>query len=235
VLTSVFNGTGYIQGDLAGFGSLFGDEGLLVIDSSQEIGRGIAPILRDRADALIFSGHKVFGALGTGVLWLSDRMVAKLDNSTVAAHAEMEGLRTSARHPHESITAVVERASPNLPAISAFCAALKLSQSWGASAISQVIRERVVELLDGLKELKSCQIVSNPFYSMRSGIVAFRHTALTPKECEAYLGESNVFVRGGNLCRTRSKDDVVRVSVHCYTSQADISRFVRVLSRLEGA
>jgi cysteine desulfurase / selenocysteine lyase len=183
-----------------------------------------------KPDFYVFSGHKVFGPMGIGVLYIrKDRlnqmqpyrvgggMVKKVSDTTIA---------------YKQGYALLEAGTPNLAGIVGMVAGFNYLNRFKKDEIITHLQALGDRLFDQLSSSKHVEIYSSK--SNHSGIISFNHKHIHPHDLATFLGERGVCVRAGHHCaqpllghfRTGA---MVRVSFSIYNQMEEVDILMRAL------
>ena len=219
VLSSVQFANGF-RADLAALGAVCKAHNVIfVVDATQSIGAFEINVKTDCIDALVFSGYKwALAGYGNAVLatgphwnldhppligWRSAIRAYDLENDRLDLHASGIG--------HEM-------GHPPFPSIFVLAEALRVLHSKGVASISERILSLAAILRTSLKE-KGVAIRSYSHPNHYSGIVLAEMPDADMKKQRLQDAGIWVSARQGGL----------RISLHAYNSEEDISRFIEAL------
>ncbi len=210
---------------------------LVVLDACQSAPHRPLDLGRLGVDFAAFSGHKMLGPNGIGVLW---------------GRAELLDALPPFRTGGSMITTVTMESSAYLPAPERFEAGTQpVSQ---AVALAEAVRylERVgtdrvraheehlaQRMLDGLAGVPGIRVVGPAAGVPRSGLVAFDVNGVHAHDVAQYLDAQGIAVRSGHHCaqplhRRLGLVATTRASTHVYTTESDVDRFVQAVSEIRG-
>lgn len=199
--------------DIADIGAFCKEHQIIfIVDATQSLGAVEINMKRIPADVLIASNYKWMNAgFGTGVMYMS-KSFQKQYSPVIGGHNSY----TTKDGVWQYVPSVrsFEPGHTNLHGLLILDAAIRLKQAKGMAAIEahnqkltrQLLEEITDEILIGPRNLDN-----------RSSIVYLK----ADKQLQDYLKEQNVVVTRFN--------DVIRVSMHFYNSEADVTRFTDVL------
>lgn len=189
-------------------------ESFLLVDASQSIGRTTVNVSHMKCDALVFSSQKIGGIAGAGVLYLSKK-----------------------HHPR-----IIDAVEPNtapLPAIMSMGYALDIIEEKGIHAVDMYLAKMTEYFIyAALERVSAISFVKGPAFSEYScggnGIVSFKIDGYSSQDVSMILNDSHINVRAADHCVEASSvdRDVVRISMHVYTSTDDLDRLIDILSTL---
>ncbi len=183
-------------------------------------------------DFYVFSGHKLYGPTGIGVLWgrgdLLDAMPPMHGGGAMIDKVTFE--KTSFAPP----PARFEAGTPHVVGVIGLHAALDYVQSIGLEAIDSHEGALVRETRDALASLNSVRVFG-PDDS--AGIVSFGIEGVHPHDIGTILDESRVAIRAGHHCAqplmaALGVDATARASFGVYNGRSDVEALVRGIERV---
>jgi len=204
----------------------------LCFDCSQSVGHVPVDVTRLDSDFAAFSGHKMFGVPGTGVLYVRRRVHSELAPFLPGGGT---GIRLPGNGLGLSMPEGMEGGTPNLAGIAALGAAMDFVDDLGIERIAahgQALTRFLVERLRGLRHLTLLPGVAWGDCQAGYGIVSFRIDGVRSDDLGFALSSRGFYVRTGSHCLPAGSgyDDSVRVSVHVYNSEEELDRFADFLS-----
>ncbi len=211
----------------------------LCFDCSQSVGHVPVDVTRLASDFAVFSGHKMFGVPGTGVLYLRRRVHSELapflpggGSGVRLDGGALRGL---------SMPEGMEGGTPDLAGLAALGAAMDFIDDLGIDRIAahgQALTRFLVERLREVPHLRLLPGVAWGACPAGYGIVSFSVNGVRSDDLGFALSSRGFYVRTGRHCLPAGTpyEDSVRVSVHLYNSEQELDRFAGFLSLLtEGA
>jgi cysteine desulfurase/selenocysteine lyase len=183
-------------------------------------------------DLLAFSGHKMLGPMGIGVLWgraqVLDEMPVFLTGGSMIETVTMESA-TYAPVPQK-----FEAGVPNAAQAIGLAAACDFLTELGMDRVAAHEHLLVGRILDGLAERPWVRVVGPADLTERGGAVAFVVDGVHAHDVGQVLDHEGVAVRVGHHCawplhRRMGVTATTRVSVHAYNTVEEIDVFLRAL------
>ena len=216
----------------------------VVVDASQAVPTlDVGPISDLGADLVAFTGHKMLGPTGVGVLWGRADVLASLPpflgGGEMIAVVEMTG-STYAEPPYR-----FEAGTPPIAEVVGLGAACDYLTAVGRSAITAHEADITGYALDGLRALEGIRILGpsatiDGLAVNRGGAVAFTvETAdgldVHPHDVMTMLDSRGVAVRGGHHCarplhRRLGVTASTRLSPYLYSTRAEVDRLIEALT-----
>lgn len=203
----------------------------LVVDGAQMIPHETVDVQDMDIDFLAFSGHKMLGPTGIGVLYGKKELLEHLEPINLGG-----GMNESFDSPDEvllkDIPTRLEAGTPNIAGVIGLGAAIKYLNNIGMDKIKEQEHNLRNYLLDKLLPLKYIDIIN---IESDSGIIAFNVKNIFSQDVAYYLNKYNICVRAGNHCAKILKNSVgvnntVRISLYFYNTYEEIDNLVELLS-----
>src|SRR6478736_4923050 len=216
--------------DIAMITRLAHDAGAMVIvDGAQSVPHLPVDVQALDVDFLAFSGHKMAGPMGSGVLWgreaLLDAMPPYMGGGSMIRKVTLE------RTTFADLPAKFEAGTPSVGDAIGLGVAVDYLRTIGM----ENVRAHELEMLDyavnRLAEVPGLTMYGPAKLADRSGVVSFTMDEIHPHDVSAILDSENVAVRAGHHCNQplMAHLDVVattRASFYVYTTKADIDQLI---------
>ncbi|HEX8641083.1 MAG TPA: cysteine desulfurase [Allosphingosinicella sp.] len=204
----------------------------LLLDGCQAVPRLPVNVADLDCDFYVFSGHKLYGPTGIGVLW-SRSDILKAMPPWQGGGAMIEKVtfeRTSFAPP----PARFEAGTPHVVGVLGLHAAIDYVSGIGLDAIAAHEAALVREVRDALSGLNSVRLFG-PEDS--AGIVSFALEGVHPHDVGTILDEERVAIRAGHHCAqplmaALGVDATARASFGVYNGKADVEALVRGIERV---
>ncbi len=206
---------------------------LVLVDGAQSVPHFPVDVGELGIDFLAFSGHKMCGPTGVGVLWgrkpLLQAMPPFLGGGSMIRSV---GLRSSSWNdlPHK-----FEAGTPAIAEAIGLGYAVDYLASVGMDAIHQAeqqLTQYAVERLQGIDGLT----LYGPAVAERGGVLSFNLAGVHAHDVAAVLDQQGVAVRAGHHCcqplmELLDAPATARASFYLYTTPAEIDQLVRGLEK----
>ena len=210
---------------------------LVVVDACQSVPHMPVDVAALDVDFLAFSGHKMLGPTGIGVLWgrheLLEAMPPFLTGGSMIEIVTMES-STYAPPPQR-----FEAGTPNAAQAVGLSAACDYLNELGMDAVFAHEQELIRATLDGLAQRPWVRVLGPLEPSLRTGAVAFVVDGVHPHDVGQILDDSGVAIRTGHHCawplhRRLKTVASSRVSFNVYSTLDDVDAFLTALDRVPG-
>ncbi|QIR05493.1 aminotransferase class V-fold PLP-dependent enzyme [Salinivibrio costicola] len=204
---------------------------IVIVDGAQGVVHDPISMAELDADFYVFSGHKLYGPTGIGVLYGKQDSLAALP----AFHGGGKMITDVSfeQHTLAPIPARFEAGTPNAAGAIGLAAAIQWLTQYDLRAIDAHLSTCYQALVEGLKQRPAIQLICpQPHSTMVSFVVDGEHHA----DIAELLGQQNIAVRSGHHCahpfiKALNVEGTVRVSLGAYNSQEDIDRFLTALDK----
>lgn len=233
-LASVSNVLGYAL-PVKEFVALAHQKGAIYIDdAAQSVPHMKIDVKDSDVDFLAFSGHKMVGPTGTGVLYGKKEMLEKISptfyGGEMNARFDSTGYLSLDDLPYR-----LEAGTQNVAGILGLAKACQYLENIGFDKIHEHelhLRRMAVE---GLKKNGNAILYNE---DAESGIVTFNIKDVFAQDVATYLSSKGVFVRSGQHCAKilpeyLKTQGTVRASFYLYNTEEDVKAFVKACSTAE--
>ncbi len=205
----------------------------VLFDGSQAVVHRRVDVQALGADFYVFTGHKLYGPTGIGVLWgrmeLLEAMPPFLGGGDMIASVSFER-STWAHVPHK-----FEAGTPAIVEAIGLTAAIEYVEAIGYDAIAAHEAALTDHALARLAEVKGLAVVGSA--QDRGGVVSFTLAGVHAHDVATLLDRNGIAVRAGNHCaeplmRRLGLDSTARASFGIYTTADEIDVFADTLERV---
>ena len=207
---------------------------VVVVDASQYVPHVATDVVALGADFVAFTGHKMLGPTGIGVLWgreeLLDAMPPFLGGGEMIRDVRLDGF-TANELPWK-----FEAGTPPIAEAIGLGAAIGVLEGLGMDAVrdhEKALSEYALRTLDAHFGAE-LQVHGPRDPSERNGVVSFTFRDLHPHDVAQVLDQSGVCVRAGHHCakpllRRLGVNATTRASWYVYNDASDIDALVQAL------
>jgi cysteine desulfurase/selenocysteine lyase len=212
--------------DVAGITRRAHEIGALVcVDAAQSVPHMPVSVRELDVDFLAFSGHKMCGPMGIGVLWarpeLLERMPPFLAGGSMISRVSLE------RTTWNTVPHKFEAGTPDVASVVGLAAACDYLDGLGRAAIHQHELSLTRHMLDVLDEVGEVTVYGPTADIDRGGAVSFNLADVHAHDVGTILDREGVAVRAGHHCaqplmRRFNVAATARASVYLYNTHAEI-------------
>jgi cysteine desulfurase/selenocysteine lyase len=204
----------------------------LLLDGCQAVPRLPVDVVDLDCDFYVFSGHKLYGPTGIGVLWGR----AELLDAMPPMHGggAMIDRVTFAKTTYAPPPGRFEAGTPHIVGVVGLAAAIDYVDDIGVDVIHAHETALVAQCRDALQSMNSVTLYGP---ESSAGIVSFNVEGVHPHDVGTILDEEGVAVRAGHHCCQPlmdylGVDATARASFGIYNGPDDIAALVRGLERV---
>lgn len=202
----------------------------VVVDGAQSVPHIKTDVQDLDIDFLAFSGHKMLGPTGVGVLYGKYEFLNDLEPVRVGGGMN-ESFDTVDSVYYKEIPTRLEAGTPNIAGVLGLGEAIRYIKKVGIDKIHEreiYLRNYLIEKLLPMEHIDIINLEAD------SGIVAFNVEGIFSQDVAYYLNKYNICVRAGNHCAKILKNAIgatnsLRVSLYFYNTETEIDEFVELL------
>ncbi len=206
---------------------------LVVLDGAQSIPHMTIDVQELDIDFLVFSGHKIYGPSGVGVLYGKTKELSKLKPTNFGGG--MISVVSKEQTTFADLPNRLEAGTPPISQIVALGEAIKFVSSIGMEKIKNYEEVLFNKLISSLRELDFIDLYG-PINEgkKQQAIVSFNLHSVHPHDVATTLDAKGVMLRAGHHCampalKFMSLPGTLRVSLGIYNTESDISNLVDAL------
>ena len=209
---------------------------VVVLDACQSAPHFAVDVKKLEVDFLAFSGHKVLGPTGIGVLWgkaeLLDQLEPSLFGGSMVDSVTMQGA-TWAKAPRK-----FEAGVPNMAQAVGLSAAIDYISEIGMDKVAQHEQDLTKQLISGLQNISGVQVIGPVDMKDRGGVVSFTVDGVHPHDVGQYLDQFGIAVRTGHHCawplmRRLNLVGTTRASFHLYNDENEVKVLLDTVSKIK--
>ena len=205
---------------------------LFHVDGAQSVPHMKVDFKEIQIDFLSFSGHKMCGPTGVGILVGRKELLEKMDPLCYGGGMN-SFFEEDNSYELKSVPTRFEAGTPPIAEVIGLGEAIRYLQKIGMDNIHRHEIELKKYFLAKIKNFDNIILYNN---QSGSGIVAFNISGVFAQDSSVYLNHYHIFVRAGNHCAKMLKDEIqtkntVRASFYFYNSFEDIDRFIDALKK----
>ena len=206
----------------------------LVVDGAQSIPHMRIDVQDLDVDFFAFSGHKMAGPTGIGVLYGKEELLEQM--SPVEFGGEMIDFVYEQEATWKELPWKFEAGTPNMAGAIGLAAAIDYLEDLGMDAITQHEQDLITYVFPKLQAVEGLTIYGSQDLAQRSGVIAFNLDGLHPHDVATALDYEGVAVRAGHHCAQPlltylQVPATVRASFYIYNTYADCDKLVDALEK----
>jgi len=208
---------------------------LVMLDAAQTMAHQKVDVEKLEVDFLAFSGHKMLGPSGTGVLYGKYKLLEKLEPFMVGG----ETVQFSTYEDHKLLPPPekFEAGLQDYAGIIGLAEAAKYIESVGFESIQKQEKELNQYISKEISEISGLKIIGPAEAERRGSIVNFYHEKAEPHQIALVLSEAGIMVRSGQHCvhswfNAKGIKGSVRASVAFYNTLEEARVFCEKLKEI---
>ncbi len=206
---------------------------LLLVDGAQSVPHMPVDVGDLGCDFLAFSGHKMLGPMGIGVLWGRAELLEAMDpfmgGGSMIDEVSLDGA-TWADIPHK-----FEAGTPNVSGAVGLAAAVDYLRELGMESVRRHEIEITRYALDALKGVEGLTVFGPADPESRGGVVSFALEGADAYDLGSFLDQEGIAVRAGHHCcqplmKWLQVPSTARASFYLYNTLEEVDALARWLS-----
>ncbi len=207
---------------------------IVVVDGAQAVPSMIVNVQSLGCDFYAFSGHKMLGPTGVGVLWGKKELLEKMEPYEFGGG--MIDVVTYENSTFAPLPDKFEAGTPNVADVIGLSAAIDYLKNLGMGNIRQHEIEITSYALKKLGQIKSLKILGPKDADERTGLVAFTLEGIHSHDIASVLNSEGIAVRSGHHCNMPLYKKLgiassTRASFYIYNTKKDIDKLVDGLKK----
>lgn len=204
----------------------------VIVDGAQAVGHFAIDVSDLDVDFYAFSGHKMLGPTGIGVLYGKTDFLEAM--TPVQYGGEMIERVTLEEATFQEVPWRFEAGTPNIAGAIGLGAAVDYLNEVGLKTIADKEEELMAAALSALAEIPDLTVYGPKDAKKHHGVLSFNLAGIHPHDVATVLDMAGVEVRAGHHCAQPLMDylgiqSAVRATFAFYNNQEDLDRFVSAL------
>jgi cysteine desulfurase/selenocysteine lyase len=205
----------------------------VLIDGAQSVPHVPTDVQRIGCDLLAFSGHKMLGPTGIGVLWGKEEVLASMEPFLYGG--EMIRRVTEEQSAWNDLPWKFEAGTPVIGEAIGLSAAIDYLNKLGMNWIHESERELTRYAMKRLGDIPNLRVYGPPA-DERGGVVAFTFEDIHAHDLASILDEEGVAIRAGHHCaqplmQFLNVPSTARASFYVYTLREEVDALANALRR----
>jgi len=208
---------------------------IVVVDGAQSTPHMKINVQELGADFFAFSGHKMLGPMGIGVLYGKKDLLEKMSPFLTGGEMIEYVTRTDATYaelPHK-----FEAGTVNASGAVGLAEAIRYLQNVGFEAIEAQEQKLTALLMEGMSKLPYIKIYGSKDPKKHCGIVTFTIDGVHPHDISSVLNDDHVCIRAGHHCAQPlmqfiGAGSTARASLYFYNTEEEVKIFLEKLAKV---
>jgi cysteine desulfurase/selenocysteine lyase len=203
----------------------------VVLDGAQSVPHMPVDVKELGVDFLCFSGHKMIGPSGIGVLYGRKELLEEMKPYQVGGG--MIRKVTGENIEYEGTPEKFEAGTPNIAGAVGLGAAVDYLENIGMKKIYRHDRKLTEKMIEELQEIEGVNVLS----SKGANLVSFTTEYAHPHDVSEVLNQNNIAVRAGHHCAQPQMEKLgingaARASPYLYNTEKDVEKFVEAVKEV---
>ncbi len=208
---------------------------IVVVDGAQAVPHMRVDIPKIGCDFYVFTGHKMLGPMGIGVLWGRRELLEKMPPFLFGG--DMISKVTLADTSWNELPWKFEAGTPNVAGAVGLMAAVEYLGKIGMDKV----REHEIELtryaISRLQDIPEVGIYGSLDAKKRGGVIAFNVGPVHAHDVASILDEEGIAIRSGHHCAQPlmsflGMESAARISFYIYNTNEEIDRFIGAVGKV---
>lgn len=208
--------------------------GVIVVDGAQAVPHMTVDVQELDADFYAFSGHKMCGPTGIGVLYGKRKWLEAIEPIEFGGEMiQVVDLQAStwADIPHK-----FEAGTPNIAGAIGLAAAIDYLEDIGMDQIYNHERRLVEYTLEKMRQIEGLSIYGPTDARLRSGVITFNIDGVHPHDVATAMDMEGVAIRAGHHCAQplmnyMKQPATARASFYLYNTKADADKLIEAIQK----
>ncbi len=209
---------------------------LIVLDACQSVPHFKVDVKELDVDFIMFSGHKMLGPTGVGILWGRESLLNEM--SPFLFGGSMIDSVTMTDATWAQLPQKFEAGVPNMAQAVGLSAAVDYLNKVSMNNVHEHELALTKQTLDGLSQIQGVKIIGPVDIKDRGGVVSFTIDGVHPHDVGQYLDQHGIAVRTGHHCawplmRKLNVVGTTRASFHLYNTPDDVNKLLSAVSQVQ--
>ncbi|MDO8553786.1 MAG: cysteine desulfurase [Candidatus Micrarchaeota archaeon] len=205
------------------------NDAVVLVDGAQSIPHFPVDVRKIDCDFFAFSGHKMLGPTGIGVLYGKKELLESMDPFNYG------GDMISEVHVDKSewnkLPYKFEAGTPPIAEVIGLGAAISYLEKIGMKKIREHEKELTNYAIEMLSKIKNCKIIGSVDVDKRLGAITFDIAGIHPHDLASLLNEKGIAIRTGHHCAMPLHEYLklnatARASFYIYNEKKDVDALV---------
>ena len=203
---------------------------IFIVDGAQGAAHKKVNVRNLDCDFYVFSGHKMLGPTGIGVLWGKSDLLNSME--PFMGGGEMINKVTMTTATWNEVPYKFEAGTPNYIQAIGLGAAVDFLESIGMDNVTKYEKDLTAYAIHQLKKIKNIKIHGSS--NNRIGVISFNIENIHPHDLAQFLNEYNIALRVGHHCAQPllsklNETSTARLSTYLYNDEQDIDKLFNAL------
>lgn len=210
------------------------NDAYILVDGAQSVPRMPVDVKELNVDFLVFSGHKMLGPTGIGVLHGRKELLEQMESYQVGGGMIRSVKKDSVEW--EELPHKFEAGTPNIAGALGLESAIEYLEEIGLKKIHKHEQKLARRMMEGLKEIEGVELISPEDEDV--SVVSFTMQNAHPHDIAEILSQNNVAIRAGHHCAQPQMEELgvsgtARASPYLYNTEEDVEKFLNAVREVK--
>lgn len=206
----------------------------VIVDGAQSVPHMKVSVRELDADFLVFSGHKLLGPMGIGVVYGKKELLENMPPYIVGG--DMIEYVYEQEATFAELPSKFEGGTQNVEGAVGLAAAIDYLENIGMDKIDEIEKELTGYAIEKFEKLPYVKIYGPKDLSHRGGIISFDIEGVHPHDVASVFDSHNVAIRSGNHCaqplmRYMGINATCRASFYFYNTKEDVDKLIEATEK----
>ncbi len=208
---------------------------VMVVDGAQSTPHIPVNVKELGADFFAFSGHKLMGPMGIGVLYGRQELLEEMPPFLTGG--EMIEYVSLYEATYAEVPAKFEAGTVNATGAVGLAEAVRYLEGVGFDAVMETEKKLTRRLMEGLKTIPEVTMYGSEDPDRHCGIVTFNIEGCHPHDVASVLDTEHIDIRAGHHCaqplmKFMGVGSTARASLYLYNTESEVDRFVEAVGKV---
>lgn len=208
----------------------------ILIDGAQAVPHMAVDVNKSGCDFYVFTGHKMLGPTGIGVLWAKKEILASM--SPFLFGGEMINKVSVGRTTWNDLPWKFEAGTPNIEGAIGLGAAIDYLSKIGMEKIREHEMELTKYAINKLNKIKGITLVGPTDLKRRGGVISFNVDGVHAHDVASILDSEGIAIRSGQHCAEPLMEflgvsAVARTSFYIYNTKDDVDKLALGIKKVK--
>ncbi len=208
---------------------------VVLLDAAQAVSHQMVDVQALDCDFLAFSGHKIFGPYGIGVLYGKEKLLNEMPpyqgGGSMISEVSFE------KTTYADLPQKFEAGTPSIADAIGLGEAIRYLNNVGIAKASKMLDELLVYATQEFQKISDLKILGPP--APKASIISFSMKGIHPSDLGTLLDQEAIAIRTGHHCtqpllRKMGLTTTARASFSIYNTQDEVDYFVEATQKAKG-
>ena len=205
---------------------------VVIVDGAQSVPHMKVDVQDLDVDFLVFSGHKLLGPMGIGVLFGKKELLEKMPPYMLGG--DMVEYVYEQESTFDELPFKFEGGTQNVEGAVGLKVAIEYLEEIGMDTVAEIEKNIMTYAMDEIKKLPYVTVYGPEKIENRSGVISFAIEGVHPHDVASIFDSHGVAIRAGNHCaqplmRYMGINSTCRASFYLYNKKEDVDKLIEAI------